>query len=311
MIDLSLINIEDYLKSKGIRTWDEGKNVKDGWINIQCPFCDDKSNHLGISPTGGINCWRCPAKGTIVKLVMSIERKGVKQALEALQKFKAYSSMPKNFESFLDTRLAGTTAHTQNIDSIFLTEQIKSTIFPAHATYLRKRNFDPDKIYSKYKLYTGGSLGKYKNRIIIPFYSRGNKITFTSRDITDKSGIPYLHQPVGEGPTNPKEEIYNIDSCGDTIIVVEGPIDVFRIGNGCGATCGIKFTHRQVLLLSQFKRVFIMYDAEPEAQEQATRLASNLSSMVPHVEIITLGKGDPGEMTSEEVTRLRSEIFGR
>ncbi len=30
------------------------------WINIQCPFCTDTEEHLGIHlKQGSINCWKC------------------------------------------------------------------------------------------------------------------------------------------------------------------------------------------------------------------------------------------------------------
>ena len=323
-IDVSLVNIKDYLRSRNIPFWTEGKNVKDGWVNIQCPFCDDRSNHLGISPTGGINCWRCPTTGTIIKLVMKLEGVnlpiaverlrnflGVPDAVERLQNFKTYQNIDKNFEGVLPMNKAPRTQNFKSVNDIFSAEKISHELYPAYADYLTSRKFDPYYLQTKYKLHSGGSIGKYKNRIIIPFFLHGKMITFTSRDITNRSSVPYLHLPEIEVGTSPKLEIYNIDSCKDTIIVVEGPIDVWRIGDGCGATSGIKFTHKQVLILSQFKRVFILYDAEEEAQTQALRLANNLSMKVPHVENISLSEGDPGELNEEDVKHLRKEIFGK
>ena len=42
-------DIISYLENRGVSYWTEGKNVTDGWVNINCPFSPDPSNHLGIN----------------------------------------------------------------------------------------------------------------------------------------------------------------------------------------------------------------------------------------------------------------------
>jgi hypothetical protein len=43
-----------------------------------------------------------------------------------------------------------------------------------------------------------------------------------------------------------KETLYNLDNAKDgTAIVVEGPIDVWRIGDGAVATFGVIYTQKQ------------------------------------------------------------------
>jgi len=310
-LDLSLVSISDYLKSRNITIYTEGKNVKDGWTNIRCLFCDDRSNHLGISPTGGFNCWRCPAKGTIITLAMKIDGCGFSNALKTLSDFKAYRTIHDYDNPHFEQPQAGMLRDFKSVDSVFSDEMISPDLFPEYVEYIVGRNFDPVVLIKKYGLYCGGSIGKYHHRIVVPFYQHGKKVTFTARDITGTNNIPYLHQPVDESQTHPKSELYNTDNARDTIIVVEGPTDVWRIGDGCVALCGMKYTQKQVLLLSQYKRVFIMLDAEDEAQRLARKLASNLSSLVNHVEKITLDEGDPGDMNPEDIKHLRSLVFGK
>jgi DNA primase len=108
-----------------------------------------------------------------------------------------------------------------------------------------------------------------------------------------------------------KELIYNVDNAKDgTAVVVEGPIDAWRIGDGAVATFGVIYTQKQIKLLRErFKRVFIMYDSD--AQPQAWKLADALSTFNMEVNVVTLKIGDPGSMTATEAREIRREIFGK
>jgi len=108
----------------------------------------------------------------------------------------------------------------------------------------------------------------------------------------------------------------------DTIIIVEGPADVWKLGDGVVATSGIKYTSAQVLRCVELvksknlKRAFILFDTDKEdkrkqAQIQAKKLAENLSTFLNHVEMLTLEKGDPADLTLTEVKELRKSIFGK
>jgi hypothetical protein len=110
---------------------------------------------------------------------------------------------------------------------------------------------------------------------------------------------------------SPKDCLYNIDTVGDTALVVEGASDVWRLGDGAVGTFGHKFTKTQVYLLRNCRRVFVLFDTEVEAQEDARRLAYDLSGIVPDVHVFELDKGDPGDLSEDDVKALRSEIFGR
>ena len=59
--DFDIIN---YLENREIDYHKAGeKNVGKGWININCPFCDDPSWHLGINlKSKFFNCYICEQK---------------------------------------------------------------------------------------------------------------------------------------------------------------------------------------------------------------------------------------------------------
>ena len=302
---LEYFDIEMYLEARNIEYKTEGKNIKHGWIGIQCLWCDDASDHLGINlDNKTINCWRCPIKGTIIRIILKIDHCSLRGVLSIVKEFS-------DVRHYTRERKSNEQHHTQRKTSIKLPVMSKKELFPLHRTYLEKRGYDPELIFKKYNLSCNGPVGKYKLRLIVPFYLKKRLVTFSSRDVTEKAKTPYIHQPEKESILSTKETIYNIDNCKDTILVVEGFMDAWKIGDNCGATMGTKWTKIQLSLLSQFKRVFVLYDTEEDAQESAEQLCYDLSCEVDHVEILELDSGDPGEMGKSDIEHLRKEIFGK
>jgi len=67
-----------------------------------------------------------------------------------------------------------------------------------------------------------------------------------------------------------------------------------------------------VRLILAFKRIFILYDSEaqdPQAGEQARKLANSLTDGRRQVEIIELAEGDPGEMDQKDADNLMGDLL--
>ena len=292
------MQIRDYLDDRGVRYWTAGKNISDGWIGVQCRWCNDQSNHLGIHlQTNAVSCFRC-GKHSLVKLVMSIDRVGFEQAKAIIAKYGGGRLFSFQRQEIPEDRP----------DKVVLPG--KQELLSTHKQYLESRNFDADKMFKKYQFNCVGPIGDYKLRICVPFFLNKQIITFQSRDITGMSNIPYLPQPSDEAIIPVKQALYNIHTCKDTTLVVEGFLDVWRIGDGCVSTSGIQFTSTQAKLLTTFKRVFILFDTEQKAQEQANDLANKISAHT-FVEILQLDKGDPAELSDTDAKSLRREVFGK
>jgi len=302
-MNLEYFDIEKYLEARNIEFWTEGKNVKRGWINIQCLWCSDESNHLGINlDSKGLNCWICPIKGTVLKLIMKIDKCSLKAAESIVNEFS-------DIQTSIDRSLSSTEHLTQRETQIKLPSIAKNRLLSLHRTYLKKRGFNPEYIFNKYNLLCNGPIGQYRLRLIVPFYLKKKLVTFSSMDVSRKARIKYIHSK--SGLLSPKETLYNIDNCSDVVIVVEGLTDVWKIGDGSCAVMGIQWTVEQLRLLSSFKRVFVLFDSEYKAQESSKRLCSDLSCLVDHVERLELDKDDPGEMSESDIKHLRKEVFRR
>ena len=179
-----------------------------------------------------------------------------------------------------------------------------------HRKYLEKRGFDPDIIAEDYRVLGTSLVGEWKYRIIIPIYFRGKLVSFQGRDITDKQRLRYKSLEIEKSVIHYKHTLYNIDNCiGDTVVVFEGPTDVWRWGVGGVATFSTAVTEQQIWLLSRYRRVFFMFDTGEESQGLALKAARKLACMGVVVEVLDLEmERDPGELTESEVHELRKDL---
>jgi DNA primase len=304
MTNLDYFDVENYLRKKGITYSQRGKNVSEGWIGTRCLWCDDKTNHLGINLLSKtINCFRCPAKGTIIKYIMKMENCNVQRAFSIVTE-----NTHRNIAEI--DRSLNVQALPRSNASLKLSQYAKKELPPMHRNWLIDRNFDPDFIFKKYDLWSCGHLGEYKFRLIVPVSLNRQIVTFVARDVSNKASPPYKNYPEKDSILTTKETLYNFDSVKGTAIVVEGVTDVWRIGDGAVATLGDKWTKQQAAMLRDLSRVFILFDAEEDAQKNAEALAIDLAPFT-EVHTLELESGDPAELSKEDAKELRKQIFGR
>ena len=286
------MNIETFFKLYDVRFWTSGKNVSPGWVNICCPFCGDKSNHGGFNLSSGqYNCWRCGTEHKRVEVLKYISNLDVLPKIE----FDGDSS-------------GDTVSKTHN--------KIPSAVMPGiplmapHKKYLLNRGVDPTITKELYGIRATNHLPtNLQWRIVIPIFNKDKKyISYQARDITGKQKSKYIFEKGIEH----RDYLYNEHNVNPNkpVIVVEGIFDTWSVRDNCVATFGIKFTQKQILLLSKYKRLKIIYDNEPEAQKQARKLYREISVFGCDVQIIPLPEQyhDPGEM---EYLQLRELLQGK
>lgn len=302
-----MLLLTDWLEENDIQYWTEGKNVSRGWVNIQCPFCSDHSNHCGISlKTLRISCWIC-GHHYFAELAKELTGCSHKKATEIKRNFLSQragddSPLTKRFNR-------GTSSNTT-----VLPVESTTDFPPKFLKYLKRRGFTPPQKYiKKYRLLATHPIGQYKFRIIIPIYMKHRLVSFTSRDITGKQDPPYLSASDNEGAMNIKNTIYNYDNLkrGANAIVVEGVLDTWKLGDGAISTFGTKFTDRQIVLLKkkEIKTLFIMFDNDKAGEVGGKSLAKIMAPLVKKIEIITFETiNDPGELSADEASILKYQI---
>ena len=108
---------------------------------------------------------------------------------------------------------------------------------------------------------------------------------------------------------DPKSLLYGIEEAdGDTVVVVEGPTGVWRLGPGTVATLGIGWHPAQANRLRKYKRRFLIYDPELKAQSRAKELAEYLAMFPGCTEVLSGFDTDPGDFTDQMVSEIIKEI---
>jgi hypothetical protein len=309
------MGIEKLLQDYGIPyvTESEHHHGTPDWINIHCPFCTGSKNfHLGINIYQPMvsHCWRCGGHSTasVLSRILNIS---VEKAKNLIQEY------------------AGPTGTIRK-----KAEEPRVSIFPikfpqpyfehlneAGKKYLEGRGFDPEKLEKRWKLKQTGPISfldkiQYGNRIIIPIYWRRQLVSFQTRDITEKSNKRYLACPMKREVIQHKHIVYGKEkewSKYPALIMVEGVVDVWKLGTCAVATFGTSFTMEQVLALSRIhNKFFIVYDNEPQAQQQARKLAVKLKALGKKV-FVEIVDTDPGDMKLYDarhfVKTLLKEVF--
>jgi DNA primase len=175
-----------------------------------------------------------------------------------------------------------------------------------HRSYLEGRGFDPEELERIWDLSFLGLVPRLAWRIWIPVHLNGEIVSWTTRTIGKTKGPKYIN-------ANPEEEVHPIksllygwDYVRSSVIICEGPSDVWRIGPGSVCVLGVNVSDSQMQLLSQVPRRVVCFDNEPLAQRGAEKLCNELSTYPGETTNVRLDSSDPGCADREEVETLRS-----
>jgi len=268
------------------------------WVNVDCPFCDDEKKHGGINIRKSYyNCFKCgshPIEFALKKILHISD--------------EIFLSIKREYSDFL--RFRGRTEN-EEIEKVTKIEISNLPLSEKEKSYLSDRHFDSDFLVKKYDLRSGGLIGDWKFRIIIPIIYNSKFVSLTSRTIL-KDFLPRYKTLANDKSIIPaKHVLFNYDNCKkDTVIITEGPFDAMRIGDDCVATLGIGMTPYQRKLLKRFRNVIFMYDPEFKAQLRAQQQAALLSELNISVSVVDLGiDHDPGDLSEKEVKYIRRELL--
>ena len=307
-LDVSRMDVERYLQDQGIEYRVGGeRNVKSGFVGVCCPFCPnthygpDYGFHLGINLESKIiTCWRCKTKGPITRYIKEVEQISFARAERIAQQYfileVGATYLPAKF--------------TPDFSKKVLKDTFREELLPVTRQYLISRGFDPDYLVRKYDIMDGGHIGREAWRVIIPIIMFGQVVSYYARSISPDEETRYLACPDEMAIIPRNHLLYNYDTVSSKMIVVEGPTDVWRMGDSCVATMGTIVSPYQIELIQRkkVKSAFVLFD--PKAEMIAESLASAYKMFVPHVEVVYLDDGDPGSLSDEEAAYLRKDLVG-
>lgn len=298
-----MFDVENFYNDNSIAFITEGtKHCQAGWVQTSCPFCTGNfGHHLGYNLSGDFfNCWRCGfhPTGEVVKALTNLSWGKVKAVI-------------KEYQTGLSTR-----KHLIPTKSGIKADRVKMPtgireLTPASLRYLRKRGFDPGVVSDIWDLRSTGPVGRYKHRIIAPIYFNKTLVSYQGRDYTDRSDLKYKACPQELEVIDHKKILYGYDLVpGDKCVLVEGVTDAWRLGPGAVACFGIKTKPSQILLLAEkFRKVYVMFDDDPEARNRGETIGYDLSMCGVSVELCLID-GDPGGLKQHVANRYMEKLLG-
>lgn len=294
------MELKDIFDQYDVEYWENGKNVTQGWINIQCIYCGDNSNHLGIRLSDlKCSCWKCGPKSFASTL----------QRLTKLS-YKQIEELIKNIET--SSEVIYQPKEKKKIKRV-LPSDISKEFPKRHLKYLKGRGLNPREIITTYDLYASTINKRYPFRIIIPVKMEKQIVTFTSRDITGLQKEKYKSASNAESIIEIKNTIYNYDMIkpNHDVFICEGPADTWKIGFGAISFFGVSITDSQLNYLwkKRIKTAYIILDNDKTGRREADNFARLISPVVNNVKMLNLKKvKDPGELSNDFFKRLKREL---
>jgi hypothetical protein len=260
-------------------------------VKLNSIFCEDHKHHLWCSPSGGkkgcttgvYHCWKSDKKGSLVGLVMLVDRCSYEEALltldvpnegslEDLEQKVRELFLSKNEPAPVETKPSG----LEMPPDCYAFEDLPSShrLRNTAEEYLAGRMISTEGLM----ICTGG---RYRNRIMIPYQDRsGRLVYYNGRYIGDPgSNLRYLGPPkelgIGKG-----DVLYSRSwpSAGDKVYITEGEIDSMSL-DACGfrsvALGGKNMTDAQIGMIKDFRPVLCL-DADDSGGEALPRIANKL-----------------------------------
>jgi DNA primase len=262
-------------------------------IKLNSVFCDDRKHHLWCSPSGGkkghengvYHCWKSEKKGSLVGLVMIVDKCPYEQAAQTLNVAPGggLEDLEKRVnEMFAQKHSEAKDAHRIEEGGLempadcYMFDELPSghKLRGQAEEYLKSRRIPLDGLMIC-------TSGRYKNRIMIPYLDRKGVLTYyNGRYIGEPGGnLRYLGPPkelgIGKG-----DVLYSRSwpSKGDKTYIVEGEIDSMSL-DICGfksvALGGKNMTDPQIDMIKGLRPVLCM-DADESGGEALPRIAQRL-----------------------------------
>ena len=294
------MNIQEILDQYGIayKTGGEHRHVRQGWIGVNCPWCGHGSIdgfHLGINLINNYAvCWRC-GYHRMGDVLAELLRISLPEALNLLGTAERAGGSPEKA-----VRPPGRVKLPQGLQRLRR----------SHRAYLVERGFDPAEIVRLWGVQGISINARLSWRLFIPIHQRGEIVSWTTRSIGGYNTERYISASPDEESVPHRDILYGADYARHSVVVCEGPTDVWRIGPGAVATLGLGYSRWQLLAIAEYPVRAICFDREPAATKRAKKLAGELTAFPGLTTVIELQTGDDAaDADAGEVAEIRAEFL--
>lgn len=285
---MNLRNLLDDLRIE-YREHGQHHHTTEGRINVDCVWCSRNSGRFRMGVhlwTGRCHCWTCGGHSTIWTFV------------------ELTGKSPDEVQDLLGGLLRPDREDTVGI-GVLRVPACAGPLQKPHVNYLASRGFDAALIAQKWGVLGIGLAPKLAWRVWIPVHYRGKVVSWTTRAIVDNYTPRYVSARADEEEVSGKRLLYGEQFARHTVIVVEGPLDAWRIGDGAVATLGTSYSRAQLEKISRFPTRIICFDGEPEAQRRADQLLDALTSFPGRTMKVILDTKDAASASDKEINQLR------
>ncbi len=293
------MNIKEIYDQYGIRYVEYGEHhhVTRGFIQTDCPFCNvgPENYRLGFNIRNKFyNCWSCGPK-RLVDALMALTQSTFSEVKELLETF--------------DPLLLSDQKRPKIVrDAVKLPANLKD-MQQAHKDYLMRRGLNPKTIAALWGVKGIGVSAYLQWRLWIPVFFDMEIISWTTRAIHDSATKRYIAAAEEDEKLPGKSVLYGEDYCKDSIIICEGPVDVWKIGKGAVATLGTSYSESQVLRMIQYPNRIICFDSTPDGQARAHQLMDKLAPFKGRpTRNVILDAKDAGSAKEKELKQLRKML---
>ncbi len=280
----------EILDQLGVEYRVEGQHTRPGWVQLRCPFCQGDW-YLGYNLASNyINCWRCSS----LWVVNVLEQLGMSRS-------EALTTLPQidRDNAFLPQARRGKLVYPSGVGELL----------PAHQRYLKKRGFDVDRLQRLWGVKGIGLSAKLPWRIFLPITLEEEVVSWTTRSIDKDVPTRYVSASIEQESVHHKDLLYGEQYARHSIIICEGPFDVWAIGPGAVATFGTGYSQAQLLRMLDYPVRVVCYDNEREAQKRADRLVSELGAFPGITYNARLDGKDPASSPKKNIRELRRRFL--
>lgn len=303
------MNIEKLCRILGIKYKIRHSGNGTEIYTVKCPYCSSGS-HKHKDWSGALlesnnklrySCWR-GCNSSIFQVLQDLSGSDIDEVKEAL----SLSSSEYHKELKLDE-----TKHKFELpEDIGLTQKYRD--------YLSYRGFNPEEVTENYGLkftpespyvYCGQNLSNY---IVFPVYDFNNRVvSFVARSVSPTSLFRYTFPPnscakdFGWGNQLIKNKSF--------VVITEGTMDAMKllsVGVPAIACLGINVNYAFIKnIVKNYKFAMVIFDNEPEALKQQTKLVNALSLLIPCYTIPYMYDNDLGACSESQLNEIKNKIY--
>ncbi|MGJ8565133.1 CHC2 zinc finger domain-containing protein [Bacillus subtilis] len=293
-----------------------------------CPFCTDTRYRFRINAdTLQAYCFNCQWKGNAVKFVADYQKLNFHEALDIVNFYQDFRPLPEDiyeevFDKLYDVEYEPEKTYISLPEDFKRLDYTKSYMAKRYFKYAYKRGLTDKQISihgagfcPEGKIVTKTKSGEEKqsflrNRLILQAYNdEGEPIYWNARAILDNI-VPKSYNPTGGIRTiNKSDVIFNFNNAKKkgACVITEGIFDATTVGSLGVSIFGKTLSTKQLLQLVQadLEAVYIMLD--PDALEDAIKMATMVSKHISNTYICYLKGGDPNEVGRKGCLRAIKE----